>query len=151
MRLRLKNHGFTLLELMITAAIMIIVLTGLLATYVTCLELNETAKNSNLALNAAQDIMERIRSSPDLSTIMNYNASPYNITSLPANSGLVYVHIDNISADLLNVSVGACWEQKRSRIIGECQDIGGIVTFSDNNGNQVLDSPVQLNSLMAQR
>jgi prepilin-type N-terminal cleavage/methylation domain-containing protein len=147
----LKKSGFTLLELMISAAIMVVVLTGLLAAYLAYFELSETTINSNKALNAAQEIMEQIRRGPDLNTMMGYNSLSYPIAGMPANSGLVHVSIDNSAGNILNVSVGACWMQKNSRIIGECENFGGNLAFSDLNGNQVLDSPLQLNSLMAQR
>lgn len=146
-----KKHGFTLLELMIASGVLIITLAGLLATYVACLELGETTKNSNLALNAARQVLEEVRNTPFLSIFGTYDGYLFQVPGLATNSSQGYVSINNSNPDLLNVTVGVCWRQKSSRIIGECQDAGGVVSFSDANSNDILDSPVQLNTLMGQR
>ena len=148
---RRGKKGFTLLELVITAGILIFALCGLLASYVACLELNETTKNSNLALNAAMAVLEEIRSAPFLSIFSNYNGYTFQVAGMSADSSLGQAFIDNTNPGLLNVTIGVCWRQKSSKIIGECQISGGVVTFSDANGNGILDSPVELTTLMAQR
>lgn len=145
-----KNHGFTLLELMIASGVLIIALVGLLATYIACLELEETTKNSNSALNAARQVLEEIRDTPFLSIFDTYDGYTFHVPGFAANSSQGYVSINN-STDLLNVTIGVCWRQKSLRIIGECQDVAGVVSFSDANGNSILDSPVQLTTLMGQR
>lgn len=146
-----KNHGFTLLELMIASGVVIITLAGLLATYVACLELEETTKNSNLALNSARQVLEEVRSVPFLTIFGAYDGYTFQVPGFAANSSQGYVYINNSNPDLLNVTVGVCWRQKSSRIIGECQNAGGVISFSDTDSNGILDSPVQLNTLMGQR
>ncbi len=152
MRLRLrKQRGFTLLELMIAAAVLIVALTGLLGTYITCLELNELTRNSNLALNAAQAVFEEIRSADFLNLPANYDGYTFQVAGMSANSSLGYVAIDSSNTTLLQVAIGVCWRQKGDRIIGECVDSGGALNFSDANSNDYLDSPVLIRTLMADR
>lgn len=149
-----KPKGFTLLELMIVSGFLIITLVGLLATYISCLELTEMTKNTNLALNMAQKVMEEIRNTPITSISGTYNGYAFNVPGMAANSSLGHVTVlDNIDPDLppYNVTIGVCWRQKGGRIIGECQDSGGVLVFSDANLNGVLDSSVQLSTQMAQR
>ncbi|PIY83697.1 MAG: hypothetical protein COX96_04040 [Candidatus Omnitrophica bacterium CG_4_10_14_0_2_um_filter_44_9] len=149
MRLRLKRKGFTLLELMIASGILVIVLTGLLSAYISCLEMNETTKNSNLALGAVQEELENLRKAPfqTLNTTYTFYA-----TGTLANLSLGRVVIDNATnTSFYRVDAGMCWKQRNSRIIGECRDNNGTLVFNDTNSNGILDSPVQLTTYMAQR
>jgi len=149
MRLRLKRKGFTLLELMIASGILVIVLTGLLSAYISCLEMNETTKNSNLALGAVQEELENLRKAPfqTLNTTYTFYA-----TGTLANLSLGRVVIDNAAnTSFYRVDAGMCWKQRNSRIIGECRDNNGTLVFNDTNSNGILDSPVQLTTYMAQR
>ena len=154
MRLRLKRKGFTLLELMIVSGILIIVLTGLLGSFIACIELTQNTKNANLALTAVVGKMEEIRGTPSenfLNITSAYGNRSYSIAGMSPSDGLVYVSVDDTNTSLINISICACWRQRTSRIIGECTDSSGIVVFSDNDSDNVLDSQVQLSSLMAQR
>ncbi len=148
---RTARKGFTLLELVITTGILIFALCGILATYIACLELSETTKNSNLALNSASRVLEEIRSAPFLSIFSSYNGYTFQVSGMPGNSSLGRVVIDDTDPALLNVNIGVCWRQKASKVIGECQLSGETVIFSDANGNGILDSPVQLTTRMSQR
>ncbi|MFH0940583.1 MAG: type II secretion system protein [Candidatus Omnitrophota bacterium] len=149
MRLRLKGKGFTLLELMIASGVLVIVLTGLLSAYISCLEMNETTKNSNLALGAVQEELENLRKAPfqTLNTTYTFYA-----TGPLANFSLGRVAIDKTTnSSFYRVDAGMCWKQRNSRVIGECIDNNGTLVFNDTNGNGILDSPVQLTTYMAQR
>ena len=147
MKLRLNTHGFTLLELMIASGVLIVVLTGLLSAYISCLEMNETSKNSNMALGAAQEELENLRK-VSFSTL---NASyTFYATGPLANSSLGKVFIDKTNSSFYRIDIGVCWRQRNNRIIGECSGTGTLV-FNDTNGNGILDSPVQLTTYLAQR
>lgn len=58
------NQGFTLLELMIAAAILVIAICGLLVTFVACLLSNEAKSNLIMAANDAQYVLEQIENLP---------------------------------------------------------------------------------------
>jgi prepilin-type N-terminal cleavage/methylation domain-containing protein len=149
MRLRFYKNGFTLLELMIASGVLVVVLTGLLSAYISCLELNETTKNSNLALGAVQEELENLRKAPfqTLNTTYTFYA-----TGPLANLSLGRVVIDRTTnSSFYRVDAGMCWRQRNLRVIGECIDNNGTLEFNDTNGNGILDSPVQLTTYMAQR
>jgi len=134
---------------MIASGILVIVLTGLLSAYISCLEMNETTKNSNLALGAVQEELENLRKAPfqTLNTTYTFYA-----TGTLANLSLGRVVIDNATnTSFYRVDAGMCWKQRNSRIIGECRDNNGTLVFNDTNSNGILDSPVQLTTYMAQR
>lgn len=145
------KRGFTFLELMVVCGILIVALTGLLATYVTCMELTETTKNSNFALQAAQKVLEEVRSIAFTSVNATYNNYSTQIPFMAANTSIVRVSVNTSNASLLRVDVGTCWRQKGGKIIGECRDVSGALAFNDSNANGVFDSPVQLVTLVAQR
>ncbi len=149
----MKNakRGFTLLELMISCGVIMVALAGLLSTYVACLELNETTRNTNLALSAAQRVSEEIRSATFTGIAASYNGYNFTVPGIPAGASFGHVYVDNSDPALLNITVGVCWEQRGNRTLGECSKSGGILVFTDSNGNNVLDSPVQLATLVAQR
>lgn len=149
----MNRNGFTLLELMIAAAIILVTLVGLIETYIVCFGLNEIAKNENLALQAVQSVMETIRNTPETQfeyVDTEYNNETYNISGMPAGSGIVYVRVDNSTSSsditLFDVAVGACWKQRGDRIIGGCN---GSLVFS--NPDDVLNSSVNLRAMMSQR
>ena len=150
-----SRKGFTLLELMVVSGITITALVGLLGTYVACLELTEITRNSNLAIISAQTVLEEMRSTAFTSVYSTYDSatSGYNFTvdGLAATESDGRVTVNNTNTSLLNVTVGVCWRQKAGRIIGECYDASGVVTHNDTNGNGILDSPVQISTLVAQR
>ena len=152
MNIQQSKKGFTLLELMICCAVTVIALTGLLSTYIACFELDETMRNSNLAISAAQKVLEEIRSTPFLSVYANYNGYSFHVSGMPVNKNLGHVAVANSNPNLLQVDVGVCWSQKGSRIMGECTVAGsGALAFNDTNSNGKLDSPVVFTTLMAQR
>jgi len=146
-----SRKGFTLLELMVVAGLTITALVGLLATYVSCLELTEITRNSQLALVSAQTVLEQMRATAFTSLYTTYNGKNFTVDGMATGASLGRVTVDNSNTSLLNVTVGVCWQQKSNRIIGECYNASGVLTYSDTNANGVLDSPVQISTLMAQR
>lgn len=145
----MNRNGFTLLELMIASGVLVIVMAGLLSAYINCLEMNETTKNSNLALGAVQEELENLRKAPFQTLNATYT---FYATGPLANLSLGRVVIDSATnSSFYRVDAGMCWEQRNSRIIGECVDNNGTLLFNDTNGNGILDSPVQLTTYVAQR
>jgi type II secretory pathway pseudopilin PulG len=148
---RHKKSGFTLLELMIACAIIIVGLTGVLATFVTSSDLIETTKNTNLALNAEQKVLEQMRRGDFLSLYSSYNGYTFNVSNIAAGDGLGRVTVNNSNAKRLQVDIGVCWRQRGGRIIGECVSNNTSLVFSETNANGILDSPAQITTYMAQR
>ncbi|MDD5506606.1 MAG: prepilin-type N-terminal cleavage/methylation domain-containing protein, partial [Candidatus Omnitrophica bacterium] len=59
--MKLQVRGFTLSELMIAAAILVLVLSALLVLYINCMILNEASRNLSIATSHAQYMMEEIK------------------------------------------------------------------------------------------
>lgn len=163
--IKLKSQqGFTLAELMVAALILVTILVGLLASYVTCFDLNETSKNTTLAVDAAQQKMAQVSDYSFANACSNFNNTNFTLADsdlalMPAGEsrGKIYVYAYTGSStsnscadctcdyDMLRVVVSVCWRQKSGRVIGEDKDLDGILDAGeDTNGNGKIDSPVQL-------
>jgi type II secretory pathway pseudopilin PulG len=143
------HRAFTLLELMIACGITIIALAGLLSTYITCFELQETIRNSNIALNSEQAVLEEMRTAAFTSVYSSYNG--YNFSLPELNNSLGLVTINNTNPQLLRIDIGVCWQQKSGRILGDCVMNAGVLTFNNTNADGIMSSPVGLTTYMAQR
>ena len=111
-----RRSGFTLMEVLIATMIMVVVLATLVYGLSQCSNLTETVRNQDAALNAAQAKLEEIANS-DLSYIMSYNGTTFNVTGLPSNAqGWVGVSkASTYTNDLYNVTVKIIWQQRGGR------------------------------------
>ena len=134
------QQGLTLVELMIAAVIMVTAFTGVLLTYIKCVELSELSKNSSIALSAAKNQLENIKNTPFANIFVNYNQVSFNPTGL-TGKGVSYV--DNSNPDLLKVTISVSWRQSNGRIIGEDKNLNGVRDAGESADAQ-LDSPVEI-------
>ena len=149
-----SKSGFTLVEVLVTAGVVVVVLTGLMQLFIYCRALADMAANTAFAVTEAQDKMEEIRNtSYDLITT-NYvsGGTPGNIFSLGAHGAVGSIYIDSSNSDLLRVDVSVGWRNINGRVIGEDLDLDGdIDAGEDVNGNSKLDSPVMLSTSIARK
>jgi prepilin-type N-terminal cleavage/methylation domain-containing protein len=149
----MKAQGFTLAELMVATLILVIVLVGMLASYVTCMELADLSRNTSTAINIAQAKVEEIKNDTYINIQNDYdpagNGVPFNIVGLTGR-GVTYVNATN--PDLLRITVTVCWRQKNGRVIGEDTNLSGqLDAGEDRNGNVILDSVAQVITFIARR
>ncbi len=106
------KNGFSLVEVMITAVILLIVIGSLLLTFVQCIILNENNEDVTVATNDAQVILERLRAeaysdiSSECTNINAASTTTFNtllgetVTCTVVASGLNYKEINiNIAWD----------------------------------------------------
>ena len=121
-----SKSGFTLVEVMIATAILLVTTGAFLDLLVQCANLIETGRPQDMALSAAQAKLEEIAQS-NLSNIMNYNSPPQNsfpVSGLTAplgqtNPGAVVVAQVGTS-NLFDVTITVSWQEKggnRSRTL----------------------------------
>jgi len=146
---RLKSKkSFTLVEMLIAALIMAITLCGILSLYVSCIDLVSTAKNTSIATNASQGLIDQIRNTSFTQIVDNYDGLNFSVNSMPDNRGVVY--IDDTNPELLRVTISISWQQK-NRVIGADKNLNGILDAGEAGTNGIIDSPVQLVTLIANR
>ena len=148
-----KNAGFSLIEMMVTVAILGFSLSGLLGIFVYCSMLSNTAGNMSKVLRGAQGKLEEIRDH-NYSLITTDYASggnpgnKFNVAQLNNGKGVIY--IDSTNPDLLMVTVTVSWKNENGRLFGEDKNLNGVLDAGEDlNGNNELDSPVSLISLIA--
>lgn len=138
----LRNiKAFTLIEIVIAMGIMAVALLGLVAAYISCFDLVETAKNTTYALSAAQKKIEEVRDHTFTDIYNYYSANPnFTVDGISAGNSNGLVEVDNTNPNLLILTVTVCWRQKSNRIIG-----GDAVL------NPLASSPVRLVTYIANR
>lgn len=155
-----KNAAFTLMELTLASAVLITAILGLLGTYTSCMNLNETSRSLTTALNLLQ---ERLEDMHNQRAFLVAGHSTEQLADFPGGNCLAIDIFDDGSdpdgvsnANLLWISLSLSWAQKGNRIIGEDNGsgIGGIELngtldgTEDVNGNNIIDSPAQIITLL---
>jgi len=145
--MRIKNKGFTLLELMIAVGVLIVALVGILGVFAHMISLNENSAKLTLAVAACQAKLEEMRNSSFPPNGTNFN--PAGFRSGEAKGA---ISINSSDPKLLQVFVSVSWMIRSNRVIGEDKNLNGVLDAGeDSNANGRLDSPGQLATLMAQR
>jgi prepilin-type N-terminal cleavage/methylation domain-containing protein len=113
--------GFTLLELLITMAVTVIGLLGLMAMYVATAKGNEATARSSAAVTVAQETLEELRSlsMEQLVATFGQNDLPIdgNLDTVAGRDGTTYsrhVTVDELSAvsrDLVKLRVEVSWTE----------------------------------------
>lgn len=123
-----KKRGFTLVELMIAATIIIVALATLLATYFVSFDANEMARYRIQASNDAKAVLEQMRNVVqvgNLSDVTSQNWTNWSLQNIiqnqnhpmvgDANSETITVSYADASADPLEVTVRVNWTVKNGR------------------------------------
>ena len=145
--------GFTLIEVLFSAAILAFCICGLLATYVNMFLLSDVARDTTLATNAVQAKMEELKRE-DFTQVVNSGSGPFNLTDYgfpsPNSKGRIDIqeNFGGYAGELTRVRISASF-RSRDRLIGEDLNLNGVLDAGeDANGNNVLDSPVEVVTLI---
>jgi len=141
-RQRFNEQAMTLPELLIAAGILALAITGILLSYMRCMELNEISQNTSVAIKAATSRLEQIRNTTFSTIQATYDQVAFDVNGLEGK-GVAY--IDNSNPDLLKVDVCVSWRQNNGRVHGQDLNLNGQIDGGeDPDGNNILDAPVQL-------
>lgn len=99
-----KTRAFALIEVMITAGILIIISTALLATFVYCIVMNESNKNKVIAANDAQYVLEQI----------TYNSADYKLPTLVLDNETIPAPTITTTGNLKEVTVSVSWSERQA-------------------------------------
>ena len=134
--MRLSNKkGFTLIEVLFAATILVSCLVGLLATYLNMYILSELMQDMTLANAAVQARMETVKRS-SFDNLYVFNNTVADIQGLPSANGKTRVEVvDTGYSDLKRVRIIACFKS-RVRTIG-------------NSITNCTSSPVELVTLIS--
>jgi len=110
---RKENKSFTLLELILSVAILAVTISGLLATFIYCLLLNHSNQNLVVACVDAQYVLEQIKGLT-YDKIDDYieDFDPYTFSHLP-NETITFPDT-NIGPRLANITVNVTWQERQN-------------------------------------
>ncbi len=160
-----KKNAFTLIEVLIASVILTMALGGILAFTAQYLKGLDTTRNFSIAINAAQERMEKIKSK--VSPLDTAETGAKVFTNLPLYNNLAFdVYGDNRTTPLANfkgisyvtalsgmpmttyrVKVVVWWKEANGRVIGEDQNFDGSVSGEDtwtSPANGQIDAPVSI-------
>lgn len=111
MKSLVKASGFTLSELMIASAILLVAILGLLALLINCIFMNEFNNNLVTAVNDAQYVLEQIKNLP-YNQIGNYTSSfdPGHFSNL--NNEQITFPTVNPGTDITQITVNVSWTER---------------------------------------
>ena len=149
-----SRDGFTLVEVLITAAVTSIVTVGLIQLFIYCSMLSQLAGNLTNATTDALTRLEEIRDHDYDLVTTDYasGGTPGNTFDPTQGTGKGIIYIDASNTDLLQIEIDISFQNKNGRIVGEDTDIDGVLDAGeDTDGDGKLTSPVKLISLVARR
>lgn len=160
-----KKTGLTLIEVLIASVILTMALGGILAFTAQYLKSLDTTRNFSIAINAAQERMEKIKSKVSPSDTAETGAKVFTnmplyhnlafdvyandkITPLANFKGISYVTaISGTPMTMYRVKVVVWWKEVNGRVFGEDQNFDGSVSGEDtwtSPANGQIDSPVSI-------
>ncbi len=110
--------GFTILEIAISTAIIVIAVLAIIGLFLTYFVLIETSKNTTIAVSDAQAVLEAIRNTEPFTAegvVANYpqgvNLAPiFNFNKL--NNEAIFVSYGSLSADPLQITITINWRDR---------------------------------------
>ena len=149
-----REEGFTLLELLFAVSILVAVIAGMVRLFVFTSTQADIAGRKTIAVSEAQTKLEEIRNHDyDLvATDYGSGGTPGNTFNLSLIDGMGVIYIDSSNAELLVLEVVVSWNNKYNRVVGEDQDLDGVLDAGeDTNSNGKLDSSVELITYLTRR
>lgn len=105
-------RGFTLIELMVSTGILLIAISGLIVTFISCILMNESNNNMVTAVNDAQYVLEQIK---ELTYDDMDDYAPPTFTNLH-NENIPEPTVVEIASGIKEVTVSVSWtERQRNR------------------------------------
>ncbi|MFZ2602874.1 MAG: type II secretion system protein, partial [Candidatus Omnitrophota bacterium] len=151
-----KNSGFTLVEVLVTTAILTFAILSTLSLFSYLLYLAEGDRESLTQEYDAENQMEQIRAMDYFTIRDTYtNAGALRqtimgITNGVDRSGVIYGQ-ELAPNGLIRIKVAVCYLQ-RNRLIGEDANFNGALdSGEDANGNGELDSPCEIESVVVNK
>lgn len=137
-----KCSGFTLVEMLLATFILAPIYLMTMLSFINTSQLNDSAKNTALALRACTNQIETIDSVSFDQIYAAYHNTTFTLNEL---EGIGSVHVNNTQPKVLTITASFCWQDPSGRIIGEDSNLNGqLDQGEDLNNNGLIDSPVKL-------
>lgn len=109
--------GFSLIELLLASAILVVVLSSLLHLFNYCYTLSMQAGNITYATAGAYGKLDEIRAFNYGGIMGQYNGDPFNLTQLKFNgNGTIDIaYVPGTNSELLQVTINIDWVERGNR------------------------------------
>ncbi|MFH0731895.1 MAG: prepilin-type N-terminal cleavage/methylation domain-containing protein [Candidatus Omnitrophota bacterium] len=114
--MKISKRGFTLIEVMLVAAILVIALCGALELYSYCYGLCIQAAHVTSAIAESYSKMEEIRRHDFVTIIDAYNGVEFDLTQLTGTGVTAAGYVANTDSQLIEVTIDLNWTEKASRV-----------------------------------
>lgn len=143
------KKGFTLIEVLVAATVVLLCLCGLLLTYVNLFFLTDLSRDFTRANSALQAKMEEIKKT-NFDSLSTLNGQVFDIVGFSSSTAKGQVAVANtVYSDLKRVRVVVCFKS-RQRLVGEDKNLNGILEASEDiNRNGRIDSPAEVVTLFS--
>jgi type II secretory pathway pseudopilin PulG len=137
-----NKKGFTIVEVIVATGIFLLSISGIIYSFLKCMELQDIGQSVSIATQAVNSKMEDIKSSTFANMFTTYNNTTFTANNI---NGRGVVYVDNTLPDLIQIKVVFCWRQKTGQLFGEDTNLNGVLNVGeDKNANGQLDSYVQI-------
>lgn len=109
--MKIKQRGFSLIEVMAGAAVLAVTICISLLAFINCMFLNEASSNLFIAANDAQYVLEQIKALP-YDEIPNY--APPNFNNL-TQEAVNIVRSESPNGRLRTITVGVSWQERQDQ------------------------------------
>lgn len=82
-RMKLENQGFSLLELLISIAVLVLIMVPLMSNFIQSMKLNKKAEKLQIQSNLAASIMEGLKASTIQEVLEEFNGSEFTFDIIP--------------------------------------------------------------------
>ncbi|MFA5100754.1 MAG: prepilin-type N-terminal cleavage/methylation domain-containing protein [Candidatus Omnitrophota bacterium] len=145
-----RQSGLTLIEVLVSVAIMATCISGMLLTYINLFTITDLMRDFTLAMNAASQKVEEIKCNP-YDSILAFNNSTFTVAGFPdASDAIGRIEVSNTTnAYLRKVRVVVSF-RTRGRVIGEDANLNGLLDSGENTVSYAetagprLDSPIEI-------
>jgi len=109
------RRAFTLSELLLAALILLIVISGLLSAFISCIFLSESNHNRVIAANDAQYVLEQIKgqSYGNINNFVNNFSSSY-FNNLNAET-ITFLNFSGVGAKIADITVNVAWTERQNQ------------------------------------
>jgi len=147
----IKNQkAFSLIELMFSLVVLVIILVGLLYTYIVCFKLNDSSRSLTLVNNALQAKLESIKEI-DFDNLAALDGTTFTLNGFTATNAVGFIDVyDSVYSDLKYIRLVACWREGNNRVIGEDVNLNGVlVSAEDLDHDGIVDSTAEIATLIS--
>lgn len=130
--------------------ILIIILVGLMYTYIVCFKLNNSSRNFTLVNSALQAELESIKET-GFDNLSSLDGDKFTLDGFSGSDAVGFIDVyDSVYSDLKYVRIAICWREGNNRVIGEDTNLDGVLSQAEDlDADGLVDSPAELATLIS--